>query len=856
MAAHLVPLLAGPLILIPLALYAFARRSVRGAVWYGILLLSIAIWSLAYAWELADPDLATKLVALRLKYIGILAMPVAWLGFILCLVGSRAISIRRTMTALTVVALGWLIVAWTDHRHHFFWGTLAAQPVDGLMVLTGRGPGFWINVAYTYAVLIAGAAVLIWHAIQSPYLYRRRATILIAAALLPWIGNVVFVWNHEQEILVDPTPLLFSCTAVLAAVAVFRYRVLDPIPTLRDLRIAMMGDALILLDAERRVVDLNQAAELVLQRRRADTTGTVIDDLVPDWPADARSEHRQDFVVDGPEEPQIFDLRATAVVDADGHRTATVVLLRDVTLRRHAETALADSERRYRDLVENAPDPIVTIDLEGRVVAVNRAGLRLFGYTSAEVLGRQVVEFVAPQSRSLAETLLRETGAGAATRREELLVRARDGRSLSLEVSGWLQHRDGLPIAIQVFARDMTERQRLEAQLRQSQKMEAVEQLAGGIAHDFNNLLTGIMGFAGLAAESLPAGNPAQAWLLQIRRSADQAASLTQQLLAFGRGQILRPVGLDLNRVIAELEPMLRRLIGEDVALKVVPDANLQLLNADRAQIHQVILNLVINARDAMPGGGTVTVRTRNALVDESLSTTPLARRTGAYVVLEVSDSGEGMDAGVMSRIFEPFFSTKDHGRGTGLGLSTVYGIVTQSGGDISVQSRLGGGSTFTVHLPAANTVAARDELPPTAAVAPAGAASRASVLLVEDDQAVRDFSAEVLRRAGHEVSTAASPADALAMVAARPSAPDLLITDIAMPGMHGAELADRIQARFPALRVLFISGYTDQDIGARGILVNGRRFLAKPFKPAELRLAVREMLDQPAPLGRQVEGV
>ncbi len=715
MAMRLLPLIVAPAILLPLALYAFRQRRVRGALWYAVLLVALAVWCAAYAWELSAVVADEKMLALRVKYLGVLMMPVAWAGFILDFVARDALVTRRVVGAMGAMAAGLLMLAWTDPSHHLFWGDLHLEGQGSAAVLVGRGPGFWFNITLTYASLIAGIAILVSQAVQSPYLYRKRATILILATLLPWIGNALFLAGDELPGLVDPTPFLFACTAVLAAVAVFRYGVLDPIPTLRDARIEIIGDALVILDARRRIADVNRAAAALLGRSRAAAAGVVVDELLPGLGECVDQPRRVDLPRSTRSGERVFDASITPIRTHDGGLTGFVVLLRDVT-----------------------------------------------------------------------------------------------------------------------------ERRQLEEQLRQAQKMEAVGKLAGGVAHDFNNLLTAIIGFASLASDDLPVGSPVQGALAQIRRSAEQAASLTRQLLAFGRRQILQPEVLDLGEVIGHVLPMLRRLIGEDITVVTDLGPEVPTIRADRTQVQQVLLNLAVNARDAMPRGGLLTIRTSLTTVEPRIDSGPDVA-PGQYVVLEVTDTGQGLDAGMAAHIFEPFFTTKAFGQGTGLGLSTVYGIAKQSGGDVQVRSTPGRGATFRVLLPAAPD--ARRHPAETEPAPSPGQLGGGTVLLAEDDEGVRDFVGEVLRASGWTVVTAASPTEALASAARQSLAIDLLVTDVVMPGMNGGELADKLVAMRPGLRVLFITGYDDEDVATRGLIGPGRECLSKPFTPAQLRSRVQALL-------------
>ena len=696
----LVPLIIGPAILLPLALYAFKRREVHGAMWYGTLLLAIAFWSGVYAVELVVDDPAQKLLALKIKYLGVTALPVAWLGFILNFVAWDPTVVKRIERGMAAVAVVTLLAAWTNDTHGLFWGRMTVHP-GALGTLAGRGPGFWLNVAYTYAVLFAGLAILVGQAVRSPYLYRKRAVILVLAAVLPWIGNLIFVAGGEAPGTIDSTPFLFSCTAVIAAVAVFRYGVLEPIPTLRDARIEVIGDGLVILDRAHQIADLNRAAEAMLGRDRASVAGEPIERALPDWPSHTDTEIRQDLPLSGPEGARIYDVLITPIRTHAKRLTGYVVLFRDVTERRHAEAALRESELRYRELVENARDLICTCDLDGRLLSINKAGLDLTGYTQDFIVGRELIDVVAPESREHAKALFTSGHTDSTSGRTEVVVLTHDGHRVVFELSTSLQRRGGVPIGIQAIGRDITDRRRLEENLRQAQKMEAVGKLAGGIAHDFNNLLTAILGFAALAEEEQRPNTPIHEWIVQIRRSGEQAASLTRQLLAFGRRQTLQPVNLDLNQVVDDIQKMLRRLIGENIELVVQLEPNLEVVRADRSQVQQVIMNLVVNAKDAMPHGGRITIRTKNVMSHHQGSSVGKDAPAGHYVALLVEDTGEGVEPAIRERIFEPFFTTKPLGRGTGLGLATVYGIVKQSKGDLQVQSTPGHGATFTVFLPA-----------------------------------------------------------------------------------------------------------------------------------------------------------
>jgi two-component system cell cycle sensor histidine kinase/response regulator CckA len=383
------------------------------------------------------------------------------------------------------------------------------------------------------------------------------------------------------------------------------------------------------------------------------------------------------------------------------------------------------------------------------------------------------------------------------------------------------------------------ERHALEEQYRQSQKMEAVGQLAGGIAHDFNNLLTAIQGYCELVASGLGTDNPVERELNEIRRAADRAASLTRQLLAFSRRQILEPRVLDLRDSLRGIEPMLRRLIGEDIQVVVHAADEIGRVRADPGQIEQVILNLAVNARDAMPQGGTLRLEVADVELDDTFARNHPATTPGRYVLLAVSDTGIGMDGATRARVFEPFFTTKEKGKGTGLGLSTVYGIVKQSGGNIWLYSEPGAGTTFKIYLPRIDAPAEQPVPPPTVEKL----TGTETILVVEDEDSVRDLIDRVLSGYGYRVLVARTPREAVSLAAGEAGPIDLIVTDVVLPQMSGSALANEILGSRPQIRVLYMSGYTDDAIVHRGVLDMGTLFLQKPFTPEVLARKVREVL-------------
>ena len=447
-----------------------------------------------------------------------------------------------------------------------------------------------------------------------------------------------------------------------------------------------------------------------------------------------------------------------------------------------------------------------------------------------------------PETLEVVRAKLEEQRAGRPATMYETEILTRDGRRVPIEVTARLVYREGQPVGIQGIARDISERKRLEQGLRQAQKMEAIGRLAGGIAHDFNNLLTVIMGLSQEMIERLPPDDPSRADALQVLSAGEFAAGLTRQLLAFSRQQIIAPQVLDFKAVLASLTPMLRRLIGEDVKLDIRMGAERYAVEADPGQLEQVIMNLVVNARDAMPHGGTLTIETTGALIEASAVVDRSFMALGRYVLLVVRDTGHGMDGETKAHLFEPFFTTKDSGRGTGLGLSTVYGIVKQNGGYIFADSEPGTGTTFRLYFPRRSAA----EIAPVPAARPTRRTTGGSerILLVDDDLGVRNFAARVLASRGYTVVRASSPDEAIELAEEHEGRIDLLLTDVVMPGSTGRALATTLRESIPGLKVLYMSGYTTEAIVDHGILDPAVAFIGKPFTAQRLAQKVRETLD------------
>jgi len=537
---------------------------------------------------------------------------------------------------------------------------------------------------------------------------------------------------------------------------------------------------------------------------------------------------------------------SSRLIYRDGRPIGVQGSVRDISERRRAEEVVRASEQRFRDLVENANDIIFTCDMLGKITSLNRAGERVTGYTAEEALKMNFAQAVSPDDIAKVRHMLsRKRAADVATVYDLELITKSGGRA-AVEISSRAILKDGQAVGVQGIARDITDRQRMEndlrtsqAQLQQSQRLEAVGKLAGGVAHDFNNLLTAIIGYSDFALRKMRANNPIRRDIEEIKKAANRAATLTRQLLAFSRKQILKPEVLDLNLVVGDMHKMLERLIGEDIDLVTTLGSDTDPVKADRGQLEQIIMNLVVNARDAMPFGGSVTIETANVLFDKAYTSEHVPVKPGKYAMLAVSDTGLGMDANTQLHIFEPFFTTKELGKGTGLGLSTVYGIVKQSGGFIWVYSELNVGTTFKIYLPSLTELHFDQELTSI----DTAETETGTVLLVEDDPLVRNVALRALESAGYTVLESGNGHGALAMAHSCDDEIDLLITDVVMPLMGGRELAQELSALHPKTSILFMSGYTDDAVVRHGIMDKDIEYLQKPFTPESLVRRVGEVL-------------
>lgn len=626
--------------------------------------------------------------------------------------------------------------------------------------------------------------------------------------------------------------------------------------TQQDSWIENVSDAIISTDLNFHVQSWNKAAETIYGWSADETIGKLLSDMIPTRYSDDQIEAiRKVFSQEGHWEGEVIQRRkdgtpvhihnsGTLLKDSTGQPVGAVAINRDITARKQAEEAFRKTQKALQELINSIDGIVWEAD-------ANTFQFSFVSFQAERLLGFPVEQWLNEPDFWMNHTYEgdREWAVGYCVqctqdlKNHELEYRmvAADGRQVWLRDIITVIVEDNRAVKIRGVMVDITERKRLEEQLRQSQKLEAIGRLAGGVAHDFNNLLTVINGYSDLLLNILSDNDPSRRDLEQIKKAGERAASLTMQLLAFSRQQILQPQILDINLIVIDMDRILRRLIGEHIELVAKPQPGLERIKADPNQLEQVIMNLAVNARDAMPHGGELTIETANVTLDENYTQQHVNVTPGPHVMLAISDTGSGMDAQTIAHIFEPFFTTKEVGKGTGLGLATVYGIVTQSGGHLQVHSEIDHGTTFKIYFPIIKeTAKASDQ----GIKQDHGSDGLETILLVEDDPSVRALIHSVLEKSDYTVLEAGNGLEALEVSRKYPDTVDLLLTDVVMPKMGGRELAKNLASLHPAIKVLYISGYTHDTMLSHGIFDLKTAFLHKPFTPEELIRKVREVLD------------
>lgn len=635
--------------------------------------------------------------------------------------------------------------------------------------------------------------------------------------------------------------------------------------------IEFLPDATLAIDGEGRIIAWNKAIEEMTGFMAADMLGKgdyeyalpfygkrrpILIDFVSKWDEETEKQYSfihkfGDVLVTETDVPFVRGHNRTLwgkagpLYDDSGRVIGAIESIRDITERKAMEEKLRKSEEKYRNILENMEEVYFEVDLKGRLTFFNDAACIVSGYSRDELMGMHFKEYTSPETtKSLFDSFKEEFLTGERKDVLDYEIICKNGSIRIMQVStNLLRNQYGAPIGFHGLARDVTNRRRLEAQLLQAQKMEAVGTLAGGIAHDFNNLLSPILGYTDMLMMGLDPADPRHRKLEQILKAAERSRDLIRQLLAFSRKQILALKPADLRKVVIGFESLLRHTLREDIKIDIKVPKLMATVHADEGQIEQVLMNLAVNAQDAMPGGGVLTLTLTEVEIDELFSCEHKDMKPGHYVLLTVSDTGHGMDKTTQELVFEPFFTTKEQGKGTGLGLSMVYGIIKQHGGHIWVYSEPDQGCTFKICLPVATE---SEQMPDSSATHPSGMSKGTeTILLVEDNDAVRKMTCQALERYHYRVITAENGEQGLEYIKRHQEPIHLLLTDVVMPGINGRELYERLIAIRPEVKVLYMSGYTDDVIAHRGVLNAGVSFIPKPFSINALATKVRDVLDR-----------
>ncbi len=908
---YLAPLLTAAVLSTVLGIHGWRRRHVPSAMPFVILMFAVAQWSLTYAFELGGSELQTKVLWAKIKYLGVVIVPMAWLFFALKYTGRAGWSKPRKIALIAIVPIVTLLLVWTNDFHGLIWRT-ARLDTSGSFYLrvSMHGAWFWIHLTYSYLLLLLGTVLIIQALIQSPKLNRWQAGTLLVSILAPWIGNALYLYGLNPFPNLDLTPFAFTLTGVGLSWSLFRFQLLDILPAAREIFFESISDVAIVINAENQIADINPSAQRILGCSASELIGRPVEKGLSRWPDLAQhcrdmNEIHSEIVLSEDGRKLYFDLSISPLKDKYDFLTGRLIVLRDITERKQAEEILKNAhdelekevgertselqtvneqlkqgikdriwaeeelkeslkligraKREWESTTDSLPQLICLLDCWGYILRTNRMVEKWNLGQVTTVRGRKVHELFHPDCSDKACYLenfwpraAEELAKGQPTEFEiddKVIKRYLHFQVRPIQAQRYAKDEEIASYAV-VVANDITERKRvememlaLEEQLRQSQKMEAIGRLAGGIAHDFNNLLTPIVGYSQLALRGLSFSDPMRDHLQEIQRAAERAANLIRQLLTFSRRQALKPQVLNLNNVLLDMDRMLRRVIGEHIELLTAPAPDLGSVKVDPSQFEQVLVNLAINARDAMPDGGKLILETSNVSFDRDHVYRRADISPGKYVMVAVSDTGCGMEPSIKERIFEPFFTTKEKSGGTGLGLSTVHGIVKQSNGYIIVYSEPRQGTTFKIYLPRVDGQAAA--LPPRdeTGYLPKG---DETVLLVEDEEMVRNLAARVLREQGYTVLEAANGTEAMNVVHnSQEKEIHLLLTDVVMPQMGGRELAEKLRAIRPNIKILFTSGYPDSTIVHHGLLDPDVDFLEKPLSPSTLARKVREVLDK-----------
>jgi PAS domain S-box-containing protein len=842
---YTISLIAASVISLVLAGSAWKSRTTIKTRSFSILMLAVSLWATMHIFELAALTLAGKIFWANMQFFCILTVPPALLCFVIRYTRRDHLLTTFKMALILPVPLIIAVLVWTNGIHGWVFSKAEMVHVAPFSLLYRHfAIGFWIHTGYCYAIMMAAAILLVRSLVGGPAGYKEQVLSLLVGVSVPWIGNAMYIFGIPPFSNFDMTPVVFTVSGMAFGWGVFRYRLLDIVPIAYDVMLDNMQDAVLVFDRNQRVVDLNPAAAGLTGQDRERCLARRANLLIPGWPEMVvqieNGGHRQQVCLPEPDQDRYFDLIGTPL-KYDDQLFGYLVVLRDITESRYTQLALAESEKQFKSLNENAPIVIFTLNPQGRFSYVNPEWENVLGHSRDGIVGRHFSEFVLPHyiaDYTRAFTRVRDNLEILSGLPVKLLHRDGSRRFFSISASPNLDG-EGRINNIICLLKDQTGERELQTQLFQAQKMEAIGTLAGGIAHDFNNLLMGIQANISLVRMDNNQGKKGLDRIDSIERQIQTGASLTRQLLGYARKGKYRPAPLCLNPLVQEaLTTFGRTRKALTINFDLLED--LPRIHADRGQMELVLLNLLINASDAMPDGGTLTVSTDIQTIPSAEMQSPPALGPGDYVHLRISDTGIGMDKKTQQRIFEPFFTTKAMGRGTGLGMASVYGVVNNHNGVIKVSSKPGEGTTFDLYfqtvMDACHAPAQRESLHP----------GSGRILFVDDEPELLKVEAELMEHIGYQVTCTQSSFEALHYLSENPDSFDLVIIDMVMPGMGGRELYGHIRRLSPEMRILFSTGFGDVSETADLLTHDHSDMICKPYTAEALSQKIINMLGGP----------
>jgi len=832
---YTIALIASAVISLSLAVAVLMHKRTLGVHAFALLKAAIGMWAFASLFEVCSQDIQTKIVAYSAKYFFIVLVPIAWFVFGLYYSNRLRRLSRRQIALVAILPAVTLLLVATNRYHQWMFTSLEVVKTDAyLFIMRKFGPWFWVHAAYSYVLLFLGFFFMAKHLITSPSHYRWQVATLLVGGLTPWVANMLFTFKLMPYPYLDLTPFAFTISGLAFMIGIMRFQLLDVVPIAQDVVMEIIDDGIVVVDNENRVVNLNPAAQRLSDTRLPKLIGAKADDVFSWWPA-----LKPDNSCPVPSKLPIIELNVDSrrcllhpkvlPLTCNDRDAGLLITLQDVTNAMVAKEALRSSEERFRSLSENAPVIIFALEPSGAIGYLNPAFEHILGHDRHAMTGQPFITLLNDTDRKACQRAFNQLIQGeepVADLNISLYQETGAKRLFNVSVAANIDAH-GAVTGIVGLAKDITEEHDLQFQLFQSQKMQAVGTLAGGIAHDFNNLLMGMQANLSLMHIDQSASPTLHDKIKRIESQIQNGANLTRQLLDYARRGKYVITNVDLGRLIEDTLTVVQRTNKAITVQSLLPDEPIH-INADRGQMELVLLNLFVNAADAMPAGGRLTVSVRHLPPTETRKN---GNSKSRFCELMVADTGIGMDPATLKRIFEPFFTTKDVGRGTGLGLASVYGVIENHCGQIQVESIEGEGTTFTIMLPTAEKTVEKTA-PARACALPSG---DVNILLVEDEPLILKYCLEMVRSLNFGARAARNGQEAIDIYKAHHADIDLVILDMIMPGMDGFSVFKAIRHINPQLQVIITSGYATDSRIDEIISSGSHACLKKPYTREEL---------------------